>query len=141
MGSMLRAIGAVVAGFVAASVVMMTVEAINGHVLYPDLGNAAAGMKDQAAIAELMANAPLGALLVVLVGWILGGLVGGWVATRVAGRTSARPGLVLGLLLTLAVVANNLMIPPPLWFWVAGLAVMLPSTWLGTKQALVRPQP
>lgn len=43
--------------------------------------------------------------------------------------------LSLGLLLTLAGIANNLMIPPPLWFWVLGLAVMLPGSWYGGRLA------
>ena len=136
MRSVLRSIGAVLVGFVAASAVMMLVEFANGHLLYPDLGRAAAGVRDQHEMAELMAKAPAGAMVVVLVGWILGSFVGGWVATRVAGRSSMRPGIVVGGLLTLAGVANNLMIPPPLWFWVAGLAVMLPLAWLGAKKAL-----
>ena len=42
MGRALKSIGAVVAGFVTASVIMMTVESINGHVLYVDGGFLAA---------------------------------------------------------------------------------------------------
>ena len=37
----LRSIGAVVAGFVAASIVMMIVESLNGRVFYPGLAKAA----------------------------------------------------------------------------------------------------
>ena len=39
--------------------------------------------------------------------------------------------LALGVLLTLAGVANNLMLPPPLWFWIATFAVFLPATFVG----------
>ena len=41
MGKIGRSIGAVIAGFVAASVVMLLVEFINGHVLYPQLAKLA----------------------------------------------------------------------------------------------------
>ena len=138
MRSALRSIAAVVVGFIAASIVMMIVEAINGHVLYPELGKAAQGMTDREAIRTLMAKAPVGAFVVVMVGWILGALVGGWTAARLAGRAKIGHGLVLGALLTLAGVANNLMLPPPLWFWIASLAVLLPAAYLGARLAPVR---
>ena len=31
------------------------------------------------------------------------------------------------------VAANNLSIPPPAWFWVAGMLVLLPLAWLGAR--------
>ncbi len=135
MRSFLRSLAAVVGGFIVASLVMMIVEMINGRVLYPDLGQAAAGVTDREAIRALMAAAPVGALLVVIAGWALGGLAGGWTAARLAGRSAVAHGLVIGTMLTLAGVANNLMIPPPLWFWVAGLAVLIPSAWVGARLA------
>jgi len=138
MRSVLRSIVAVVAGFIAASIVMMIVETINGHVLYPELGNAASGMTDREAIRALMAAAPVGAFLVVIAGWILGALAGGWVTARLAPQAAAQHGLVLGALLTLAGVANNLMIPPPLWFWVVSLIVLMPAAYVGARFARAR---
>ena len=133
--SVLRSIGAVIAGFVVASVVMMIVESINGHVLHPELAKAAQQVTDREALRALMANAPVSALLVVLVGWILGSVAGGWVAARLAARSSIRHGVVLGALLTVAGIANNLMIPPPTWFMIAGLVTFLPSAYLGARLA------
>lgn len=138
MRSILRSIAAVVAGFIAASIVMTIVEAINGHVLYPELGKAAEGMTDREAIRALLATAPVGAFLIVIVGWFLGGLAGGWVAARLAPKSALGHALVLGALLTLAGIANNLMIPPPLWFWIASLVVLLPATYLGARFAQSR---
>jgi hypothetical protein len=129
----LRSIAAVAIGFVAASIVMMIVESINGRVLYPELGKAAQGVTDREVVRALMASAPVGAFLVVILGWILGGLAGGWVAVRIAGRAGAAHGLALGALLTLAGVANNLMLPPPLWFWFASLVVLLPAAYAGAR--------
>lgn len=133
MRSVLRSAGAVVAGFVAASVVMMIVEFVNGHVLYPDLGRAAARHADREELRALLAAAPVGAFLVVLAGWILGGFVGGFVAARLAGQSPSGHALALGVLLTLAGVANNLMIPPPVWFWIVGLVVLVPATCAGAR--------
>jgi hypothetical protein len=138
MRSALRSIGAVVAGFVVASIVMMIVESINGHLLYPDLGKAAQGVTDREQLRALIAAAPLGALFVVIVGWILGSVVGGWTSARIAAKAKETHGLIVGALLTLAGVANNLMIPPPLWFWIASLAVLLPASYLGARLARAR---
>jgi hypothetical protein len=138
MRSALRSIAAVLAGFVAASIVMMIIETMNGRVLFPELGKAAEGVTDRERLRALLAAAPVGALLVVIVGWILGGVAGGWVATRLSARRTAGHDLVVGALLTLAGVANNLMIPPPLWFWIAGLVVLMPAAYLGARFARLR---
>ena len=135
MRPILRSTLAVIAGFVVASMLMMLVEFLNGQVLHPELGRAAAGMTDREAIRALLSAAPVTAFLVVLAGWMLGAFAGGWVAARLAPRATLRHGLVLGVILTLAGIANNLMIPPPLWFWVAGLVVFVPAAYAGASLA------
>ena len=132
---LLKSIAAVIAGFVAASVVMMIVEMINGRVLHPGLAKAAEGVTDRDVMRGIMAAAPVSAFLVVLAGWILGSLIGGWLAALIAGRSGVTHGLVVGALLTLAGCANNLMIPPPLWFWVVGVLVFLPASYVGARAA------
>lgn len=131
----LRSVAAVVVGFVAASIVMMIVETINGRVLHPQLAKAAEGMTDREAVRALLATVPVSAFLVVVAGWVLGSVAGGWLAARLAGRSGITHGLALGALLTLAGVANNLMVPPPLWFWFASLVVLLPSAYAGARLA------
>ena len=138
MVTMMRRIGAVVAGFIAASVVMMIVESINGHVLFPDLAKKAQGVTDREQVRQIIAEAPVVALLVVIGGWSLGSVIGGVVTGLLAGRGSVRPAITLGILLTLAGLANNLMIPPPLWFWFASMPVLGAGVWLGTR--LVTPR-
>jgi hypothetical protein len=135
MRSALKSIAAVVAGFIAASIVMMIIETINGRVLYPELAKAAEGVTDRESLRALFATAPLGSLLVVIGGWVLGGVIGGWTTARLAVRAKAAHGLVLGALLTFAGVSNNLMLPPPLWFWIASLVVLMPAAYLGTRLA------
>ena len=133
MRSALRSIAAVVAGFIAASIVMMIIETINGRVLYPELAKAAEGVTNRETMRAVLAAAPLGAFLVVIAGWILGGVAGGWITARLAAQAKVGHGLVLGALLTLAGVANNLMLPPPLWFWIASLIVLMPAAYLGAR--------
>ena len=62
MGAVIRSILAVIAGFVAASAVMMIVETANGQLLYPGLGKRAEGVTDRQEIKAIMASAPVGAL-------------------------------------------------------------------------------
>ena len=131
----LKSLGSVLLGFIAASAVMMVVESANGHLLYPALGKAAEGIKDREAMRGLMAAAPKGALLVVLSGWALGGFTGGFTAGKLAPEAPAAHGMALALLLSLFVVLNNLLIPPPLWFWIAGLLIIGPLTLLGAARA------
>ena len=133
MWRVIRSILAVIAGFVAASAVMMIVETANGRLLYPELGKQAEGVTDRQEIKAIMASAPVGALVVVLVGWALGSVAGGFLATLMSRKPPGGHALVLGALLTLAGVANNLMLPPPFWFWIATFAVLLPATYVGAR--------
>jgi len=135
MWKVVRNILAVIAGFVAASAVMMVIGSINGRVLYPELGRLAEGMTDREAIRAIMANAPVGAFLVVLLGWVLGSLVGGFLAAWIGWNPPVAHALVLGGLLTLAGIANDLMLPPPVWFWIASLVVLLPAACAGAQLA------
>jgi hypothetical protein len=138
MWSLIRGVLAVIAGFVAASAIMMGVETINGRVLYPGLAKSAEGVTDREQIKALLAGAPVGALVVVLFGWVLGSAAGGFLTTLISRKPPGRHALILGVLLTLAGIANNLMLPPPFWFSIATLAVFLPATFVGARLA---PQP
>jgi hypothetical protein len=132
---MFRSILAVVAGFVVASAVMMAIETVNGRYLYPELGKLAEGVTDREVIRSILAGAPIGALFVLIFGWVLGSLTGGCVAGWIARRTPVGHALVLGGLLTLGGIANNLMVPPPLWFWIAGLVALIPAAYTGARLA------
>jgi hypothetical protein len=135
MRSTVRSVLAVAAGFVLACLVMMTVESINGKVLYPELGKMAEGVTDRETIRKIFASAPVGSLLVVLGGWVLGSLLGGAVATWVGRQPLYRHAMILGVLVTLGAIANNLMLPPPLWFWVVGVVLPIPAACAGARLA------
>jgi hypothetical protein len=80
---------------------------------------------DREVVRQLLAAAPVGAFVVVLAGWFLGTVAGGFVAARIASRSPAGHAFAVGVIIALAGVANNLMIPPPAWFWVSGLLAPL----------------
>jgi hypothetical protein len=135
MAKIVRSVTAVIVGFVAATAVMTLNEWLNGHVWYPALGKAAEGVTDREVIRGVMASAPAGALAVVIFGWVLGSLVGGFVAAWIGRSAPVAHALFLGVMLTLAGIANNLMLPPPMWFWICSLVVMLPAAYAGARIA------
>ena len=91
--------------------------------------------RDPSALKAAMAHIPVGAFVVVLIGWIIGTFSGALVAARIARRYKVRCGMLVGVLFWGAGIANMLEIPHPLWFWVVGVAIFLPAAYLGTKLA------
>lgn len=130
-----RKILAVVVAMIVAIAIMMIVEMCNSMVVTPPSD---AVMKDPAALREFMANGPVKAYVVVLIGYILASFIGGFIVTKMGRRIS--PGMTLsvivGALLMLGMVANILMLPgQPLWFIVAGLVIFIPVTLIGHRFA------
>ena len=60
-------------------------------------------------------------------------------SAKLAPRAAAGHAAFLAALLTCAGIANNLMIPPPLWFWIASLVVFIPATLVGARFVSGRP--
>lgn len=117
--------GAFVAGL------LVWVTELLGSLIYPPLS----GMNsdDPASVKAAMANLPSGALLLVLLGWIVGTFAGAWITAQKADRAPIGHGLVLGGLFLVGAVVNMLMIPHPVWFWIAGVAIFLPAAFVGAK--------
>jgi hypothetical protein len=133
MASFFRSLAAVVAGFIVASAIMMAVEWTNGHHLYPEVGAAAKGLTDREAIRQLFASIPVGALLVVVVGWALGSFAGSFTTARLAPGRGFTQALILGAILVLAGIANNVGLPPPGWFWAVSIAALVAGTLTGGR--------
>ena len=134
MWTLLRNIGAWLAGVVSGGLTVALLEFVS-HAIWPP--PAGLDLTDAKAVAELMATAPLGAFIALIVAWTLGGMVGSGVAAAVA---TWRRVLIAGMAggMTLVGAAVNLMaIPHPLWVTVAGPAGivvgMLAGTWVGLQ--------
>ena len=125
---MFRRIAAAVAGLAGSVALIMVVQAV-GVWLYPPPSDL--DFSDPDALAALMAQMPLGALLMVELSYAAGSLAGGAIARRVAPNRTTGPLLVVGGLLTLAGFANLAAIPHPLWFAVLSTLTYLPCTFLG----------
>ena len=121
---MLRNVLAFFAGFTVCVVTVAVVEGI-GMALFPpppDLDP-----NDPAALAALMDQIPLGALVSVVVAWGLAALLGPLVAGRAATHGRATAGVV-GALFLVVVVLNLAMLPHPIWMWVVGLLGCVAAT-------------
>jgi hypothetical protein len=124
-----RTILGILAGLVVAWLAMTICEFASLFLHRPPAGF---DLRDPQALAAHIAAAPLSAMLVVVIGWVLAAFVGGWVAARIA-RHRLVAALVIGLLVLAGVIANNTMIPHPLWMTIAGIALPLPLAWLAAR--------
>lgn len=123
-----RRIGAVVAGLFGSVVLIMAVQAV-GTWLYPPPPDT--DFTDPEALAALMAQMPLGALLMVELSYVAGSLGGGVIVRLVSADRAAVQAVVVGGLLTLAGFANLAAIPHPLWFAVLSTVTYVPCAMLG----------
>ncbi len=123
-----RRIGAVVAGLFGSVVLIMAVQAVGTWLYPPPPGT---DFTDPEAVAALMAQIPLGALLMVEASYAVGSLAGGAIVWLVSPDRATRLAVVLGGLLTLAGFANLAAIPHPLWFGVLSTATYVPCAVLG----------
>lgn len=129
MSPAVRGVVAVILGCLLAFAITFVIEGINSqvHPLPPGTD-----LADPASVKAAMAAMPAAALGVVLAGWFVSVLAGAWLAAHLA-KPAGWPPLTVGVLLFAAAVANMLMIPHPVWFWVIAVAIYPVATWLGAR--------
>ena len=128
-----RRIGAVVAGLAGSVVLIMAVQAVGTWLYPPPPGT---DFTDPEAVAALMAQIPLGALLMVELSYVVGSLAGGVVVRLVTPDRATVLAVRVGGLLTLAGFANLAAIPHPLWFGVLSTVTYVPCAVLGAAAAV-----
>ncbi|MFM9903534.1 MAG: hypothetical protein ACKVQJ_03055 [Pyrinomonadaceae bacterium] len=130
-----RKILAVVVAFIVATTIMLIVEMVNSIVVMPPTD---AVMKDPAALREFMANGPVKAYIIVLLGYFLASFAGGFIVTKISRQVSQGITLpvIVGTILTLGMIGNIYMLPgQPIWFIVIGLLMFVPVTLFGHRLA------
>ena len=130
-----RRILAVVVALIVAVAIMMVIEMGNSMIIAPPTAEI---MNDHAALCGYMANGPVKAYIVVLIGYFLASFAGGFVVTKMGRQVSRGIGLplIVGAFLTLGMVANIVMLPcQPPWFIVIGLLIFVPMTLIGHRFA------
>jgi hypothetical protein len=131
-----RSILAVLLGTLAAGVSVALIEGITSTVN----GRPASVMpSDPASMQAYMRQIPASALVFVLLAWTVGSFVGGWVSASLAPRAPLTHAITFGLVFIAIALVNLMSFPHPLWFWVAGLGVVLPAAEIGACIARARP--
>ena len=124
----LRGIASTAAGLAVGIVLIMAVQAL-GVRLYPLPANV--DLADPAAMARVVRDAPVGALLMVELSYAAGSLASGITVGLLARRRAFLLAGIIGGLLTVAGVANLVAIPHPAWFAVVSTVTYLPGALLG----------
>ena len=127
-----RTILGILAGMVTAWLLIMVCQFASGMLYPPPPGM---DLRQPEQLAAFIAQAPLAAMVLVVVSWVLGAFIGGWVAAKVAREHPLFAALMIGVLVLAGVIANNTMIPHPLWMTVLGVLLPLPAAWLGARMA------
>lgn len=122
----------VIAGFIAASAVMMVFEFTNSFFFpFPEGMN----VMDIEAVHAFTESLPWTAYILVLLGWIGGSFSAGWVTTRFSGERRYRLAFIVGALLTIGGIANNILIGHTILFNIIGLPVFIVFTYVGNRVA------
>lgn len=123
---MLRSILAVLAGVVVAWITVSLFEFASMHAFPPppDID-----VRDPQQLAALISQMPMGALVLVLAGWVVGALDGGLVAAWISKRRV--PAIVVGVLVMLGALLMVTMAPHPLWMSIAGVLLPVPAALFG----------
>jgi hypothetical protein len=130
---MVRKILAVLAGVVAAMVVILLMETI-GHQLYPTATTV--DWKNTVAVRAYMDAMPLWSYLWIWLGWVVGSAVAGFVAYKIVQAHGIVLPLVIGGLLTASAVMNFVSIPHPVWFVVLGVLTFVPFVFTGWQASM-----
>lgn len=136
MKKKLKPILAVLAGLTVAFVLIVLSQMI-GHYFYPipdEFKNIDfSDPTNKAQLEALMATAPLGSLILILIGYMLAALGGGFVAALIHKKQKFQLSLMIGFFLTMAGISNLMMIPHPIWFIIINLPSYLLFAYLGSR--------
>lgn len=120
---MLRTLLAILLGVIAMMITVHGIETI-GHMLYPPPPGLDPNDLDQ--LDSIVAAAPVGAMILLVVGWCVGTIVGGGIAARIA-RHPRVAAVVVALVVITGVVGMAVLLPShPTWVAVLGTLLPVP---------------
>jgi len=126
MNPKLRAVIAVVAGVVVASLVSVAVKIYMNYEPPADMD-----FNDSLQMKAWVESFPATTLYYIIAGYAFGAFVGGWLTNKLAQPTHYRPALVTGMALFFYSFVDLATIPHPEWFmWTATVSLVL-FAWLG----------
>ncbi len=133
---MLRAFLGVIAGGVAGIVTMIVLETA-GDLIFPmppaaDLSKAGASL-------TYMDQMPIGAKVIILLGWAAASYLASMLAIRWGRSTNPRVGWAAGGAVFLAGALSLAIIPHPIWMWALGLVALTAPAWYAAQRSTPRP--
>lgn len=128
--NILKFIAATFIGLTVAIVLIFVLETF-GHSIYPPPQGV--DLTDKDVLAEMIKNAPIGALLIVVAAYFVGSFVGGLIAQLINRHAKLIDALVVGFILMIFGIFNLTSIPHPLWMVVLGILVFIPGAYIGGK--------
>ena len=126
-----RKILAVIAGIIAGSLTIFLFETVGHLIVPPPAGMDATNVES---IRAAMSQMTLASFLLILAAWCGGSFVGGLVAAAIA-RTDGGRGcaLIVAGFIVLSGIATMILIPHPIWFWIAGIVLPFPCALAGAR--------
>ncbi len=128
----MRSIVGLIVGLAIAIATVMLFQWISHTVWPPPEG---LDLEDSAALAEHLKAAPMGALALVLAGYIVGTLDGVFVGCWIGSAKRYIYAVVIGGLILVGTISTLIMIPHPVWFSAAALIGIPVAAWLATLVA------
>jgi len=130
MHPMIRSALVLLAGVVAAVLVVMLMDGVVGSIYSLPSG---ADPKNPERLRQAIAGLPAAAFLLLAAGWALAAGVGSYVAARLAAHDHAIHGVIVALFVLVATVANLVRIPHPVWMWPAAIILIPAAGWAATR--------
>lgn len=128
-----RTILAVIAGLV---VMWLTIFALEfaGHALFPPPPGL--DPQNQADLAAILAQAPTGAMVMLVVAWVAGAFTGGFTAARISRKHKRGAAIAVALFVMAGVCGMIFLVPDhPVWVSALGLILPIPAALLAARLA------
>lgn len=132
---MLRTLLAILAGLVAAMLLIFGLELLGMALFPPPPGMV---LENEADLARLVASSSNGKKAWVVSGWALASLFGGWLAALISRRHRSIAALSVAVFIIAGTVMNAMVIPHPMWMNVLGVLLPVPLAALGARIATPR---
>ncbi len=125
---MLRSVIAVIAGIIAAVVMIYAVEAV-GNLIHPMPPGMDPNNHEQ--MEAFLQNMPVSAFLVVLFAWAMGSFTGGFVTAIINKSRTVTPAFLVSIFLLSGGIVELFSMWHPVWMMIAGICLFIPATLLG----------
>lgn len=122
-------LGVIIGALVAVGVVTV-IEAI-GHRVYPIPPDV--DFSDLEQLKAYVVTLPVGALVMVIAGWIIGAFVGGLAGSLLARHRAVLISGIVGALMLCATIVNLVFIPHPVWMAIAAVVGIVVAAWLAGR--------